>query len=64
MELQKMLIRYVFRFHTYYSEDVQENLKKFSNGDVDCLITCKKISEGIDIRSVKNIVLFSSDKGK
>lgn len=64
LELQKMLLRYVFRFHTYYSEDARENLNKFSNGEVDCLITCKKISEGIDIRSVKNIVLFSSDKGK
>lgn len=64
LELQKMLIQYICRFHTYYSEDSRENLDKFSNGEVDCLITCKKISEGIDIRSVKNIVLFSSDKGK
>lgn len=64
LELQKMLIRHVFRFHTYYSEDTGENLNKFGNGEIDCLITCKKISEGIDIRSVKNIILFSSDKGK
>jgi superfamily II DNA or RNA helicase len=28
------------------------------------LITCKKISEGIDIKSVNNIILFSSDRGK
>lgn len=64
MELQKMLTRYISRFHTYYSEDRKENLRKFGMGDIDCLITCKKISEGIDIRTVKNIVLFSSDKGK
>lgn len=64
LALQKMLIRYMSRFHTYYSEDTKENLKKFGEGDIDCLITCKKISEGIDIRTVKNIVLFSSDKGK
>lgn len=64
LALQKMIIRYASRFHTYYSEDSKDNLKKFGEGDIDCLITCKKISEGIDIRSVKNIVLFSSDKGK
>lgn len=64
LELQKMLIQYVCRFHTYYSEDTRENLNKFSAGDIECLITCKKISEGIDIRAVKNIVLFSSNKGK
>jgi len=28
------------------------------------LITCKKISEGVDIKSVKNIILFSSDRSK
>lgn len=62
--LQKMLVRYISRFHTYYGEDGKENLKKFCDGNMDCLITCKKISEGIDIHAVKNIILFSSDKGK
>lgn len=64
VDLQKMLIRKIVRFHTYYSEDAKENLVKFSRGEIDCLITCKKLSEGIDIRSVKNIILFSSDRGK
>lgn len=64
LELQKMLVRYISRYHTYYSEDKKENLKRFGEGGIDCLITCKKLSEGIDIRSVKNIILFSSDKGK
>lgn len=64
MELQKMLVQHMCRFHTYYGEDTKNNLSKFANGQIDCLITCKKISEGIDIKLVKNIVLFSSDKGK
>ena len=29
---------------------------------LETLITCHMISEGIDIRSVKNIILFSSDR--
>lgn len=64
LELQKMLACHMCRFHTYYSEDTKNNLSKFVNGQIDCLITCKKISEGIDIKSAKNIILFSSDKGK
>ena len=64
LELQKMLVSHMCRYHTYYSEDTKNNLNKFANGQIDCLITCKKISEGIDIRSAKNIVLFSSDKGQ
>ena len=37
---------------------------RVSKGDIECLLTCKKISEGVDIQSVKNIFLFSSDRGK
>lgn len=64
LDLQKMLVRHMCNYHTYYSEDMKDNLNKFANGQINCLITCKKISEGIDIKSAKNIVLFSSDKGK
>lgn len=39
-------------------------MARFSQGEIECLLTCKKISEGVDIKSVKNIFLFSSDRGK
>lgn len=61
--LQRMLLSYMYRFHTYYGDDDRVNLDRFAKGEIQCLITCKKISEGIDIRTVKNIVLFSSDRG-
>ncbi len=64
LALQKMLLSYIYKFHTYYGNDDSSNLRKFARGQIDCLITCKKISEGIDIQSVKNIVLFSSDRSK
>lgn len=63
-KVQRILLDYIPEYHTYYSEDNRRNLLKFAAGELKCLITCKKLSEGIDIRSVKNIVLFSSDKGK
>lgn len=63
LTLQSTLLNYMYRFHTYYGEDDRKNLDRFANGEIQCLITCKKISEGIDIRTVKNIVLFSSDRG-
>lgn len=63
-KVQQILLEYMYEYHTYYSEDRKENLLKFAAGDLKCLITCKKISEGVDIQSVKNIILFSSDKGK
>lgn len=62
-KLQRILMDHTYRFHTYYAEDDRKNLLRFARGEIRCLITCRKISEGIDIRSVKNIVLFSSDRG-
>lgn len=62
--LQEVLIKYTDRYHTYYADDEKTNLEKFSSGDIDCLVTCKKISEGIDISCVTNIFLFSSDRSR
>jgi len=41
-----------------------ETLKRFANGDLECLVTCHKVSEGIDIKSLENVVLFSSAKAR
>ena len=62
--VQDILLSIVPEYHTYYSEDDNSKLKEFATGGLKCLITCKKISEGVDIKSVKNIVLFSSDRSK
>lgn len=62
--VQKLLFDRFPNFHTYYGDDDKENLIRFANGTINYLITCKKISEGVDIKSVKNVVIFSSDKGK
>ena len=62
--IQDVVIKYTMDYHTYYAEDEKINLELFANGEFDCLISCKKISEGIDIKSVKNIILFSTSKAK
>ncbi|MCY7949369.1 DEAD/DEAH box helicase family protein [Bacillus inaquosorum] len=62
--VQQILIRFEPNYHTYYGEDDRQNLLRFSNGELNCLITSKRISEGIDISSVNNIILFSADRAK
>lgn len=64
IEVQNILIKYCHEYHTYYSGDDSDNLLKFSRDELDCLLTCQKISEGIDIQSVKNIIIFASDRAK
>ena len=62
--LQEILVRYSDKYHTYYADDEKINLENFAAGKIDCLLTCKKVSEGIDISSVTNIILFSSDRSR
>lgn len=60
--VQPLLMAHRIDFHTYYQDDDRENLRLFARGDLECLLTCHRISEGIDIRSVNNIILFSSSR--
>ena len=63
-KLLEILVRYSDKYHTYYADDEKINLENFAAGKIDCLLTCKKVSEGIDISSVTNIILFSSDRSR
>lgn len=61
-KLQEKLIKINDNYKTYYGDDYKANLIEFSNEEVDYLITSQKISEGVDIKSVENIILFTADK--
>lgn len=62
--LQNVLIKFTDKYHTYYADDEKSNLDNFASGKISCLLTCKKVSEGIDISSVTNIFLFASDRSR
>jgi len=64
MKVQEIIHEHTKTYRTYYGEDDEQNLKDFSEGDLSTLVTSRAISEGIDIKSVKNIVLFTSDRSK
>lgn len=52
------------RYRTYYAEDDRDHLVEFAKGGIDCLITCHRISQGIDIRSLNSVVLFASARAR
>lgn len=64
LKVQELVLGFNARIHTYYAADDQQQLEIFSKGSVACLITCHRISEGIDIKSVNNVVLFSSSRAR
>jgi superfamily II DNA or RNA helicase len=63
-KVQEIIHDYTKTYRTYYGEDDEQNLADFSNGQISTLITSKAISEGIDIKSVKSIILFTSNRSK
>lgn len=53
---------YRHRFHTYYDGDPKKVLARFGRGELECLVTCHRLSEGIDIRDLKTVILVASDR--
>ena len=51
-------------FHTYYAGEDQETLQRFARGDLECLVTCHRLSEGIDIHNLNNVIIFSADRAR
>ncbi len=51
-------------FHTYFSGEDSATLQRFARGQLECLITCHRLSEGIDIQSLNTVILFSSAKAR
>ena len=62
--VQEIILEISGNYHTYYSGDERDNLLRFARKELDCLLTCHRISEGIDVQSTNNIVLFSASRAK
>lgn len=60
----ELLHGYTHLYRTYYAEDDRDHLVAFARGDIDCIVTCHRISQGIDIRSLNTVVLFASARAR
>ena len=63
-EVTNIIHRYRNDYHTYFAENDSEVLSRFGRGELECLVTCHRLSEGIDIRSLQTVILFSSSKAR
>ena len=51
--------KYTNLWKTYVGNESSEHLERFSNNEIEILIACGKLNEGVDIKSIQNIVMFS-----
>jgi len=56
--------RHTNNYREFFQEDNSSVLNDFSRNRISTLIACHKISEGIDIKSIKTIILFSAARSK
>jgi len=67
-EYGEAVLRIVHRlrhdFHTYFSGEDSGVLRRFAHGDLECLLTCHRLSEGIDIQDLRTVLLFSSARAR
>ena len=59
------VIPYETNVKTYYDEYADTiNLEKFANGELECIISCKSLSQGINLKRLENEFFFSIDGGR
>ena len=63
-EVGSIVHDYVDDYKTFFAEEDQSTLDNFAKSNLSCLITCHRLSEGIDIRDLCTVVLFASARGK
>lgn len=64
IQVSEIIHRFHPDFHTYFTGEDSETLKRFARGTLECLVTCHRLSEGVDIRSLSTVILFSSDRAR
>ena len=64
LEILNLVHELSTEFHTYFGDDDSSELERFARGEIKCLLTCHRLSEGIDIRSLQNVILLSSARAK
>lgn len=60
----EMVHEHTHLYRTYYAEDDRRHLIAFARGEIDTLVTCHRISQGIDIQSLNSVVLFASARAR
>jgi superfamily II DNA or RNA helicase len=63
-EVLEIVHKYRPDFHTYFTGEDSTTLLRFAQGDLECLVTCHRLSEGIDIKSLSTAILFSSARAR
>ena len=63
-KVMNILHKYTHLYKSYFSGEDSHHLLKFSKKEIATLVTCHRLSQGIDFPALQTIVLFASSKSK
>jgi superfamily II DNA or RNA helicase len=63
-QICRVVEQFTYRYKTYYAGVDAGYLGLLSGGEIDTLIACERLNEGVDIRSLKTVFLVASDRAR
>ncbi len=63
-EICKVVSHFTHKYKTYYAGTEKVYLDMLASNEIDTLIACERLNEGIDIKGLKSVFLIASPKSK
>jgi len=60
----QIIDKFTHKYRTYYAGTDSEYLKLFAKGEIDALVACQRLNEGVDIKQINTIFLIASDRAR
>jgi superfamily II DNA or RNA helicase len=56
--------QFTHRYKTYYAGTESEYISLLANSEIDTLVACTRLNEGVDIKQLNTVILVSSDRAR
>jgi superfamily II DNA or RNA helicase len=60
----EVIRKFTARYKTYYAGTEKAYIDALSSGQIDVLVACHRLNEGVDIRQLRTVILVASDRAK
>ena len=60
----EVIRKFTTKYKTYYAGTEKAYIDALSSGQIDVLIACQRLNEGVDIRQLQTVILIASDRAK
>jgi superfamily II DNA or RNA helicase len=64
MKIAKIVGKYTERYTTFFQGAPTKFIKLLDKNEIDAVIACERLNEGVDIKSLKNIFLIATPRAK